>query len=65
MKSVYGDFFMDDGMNEIKTCSWRVKNACKILFAKPEGVRPFVRPRHRWEVGYKTHLKIVERECKD
>jgi len=42
-----------------------VTNACRISFAKPEGVRPFVRPRNRWEVGYKIHLKEVEREGKD
>jgi len=38
---------------------------CKISFAKPEGVRPFVRPRNRWEGGYKIHFKGLERECKD
>jgi hypothetical protein len=26
-----------------------MRNAYKILFGKPEGKRPFGRPKHRWE----------------
>jgi hypothetical protein len=31
--------------------------ACKILVGRPEGRRPFVRPRLRWEDNIKMGLK--------
>jgi hypothetical protein len=27
----------------------KMRNACKILVGKPEGKRPFGRPKHGWE----------------
>jgi hypothetical protein len=30
-------------------CIGKMRNAYKILVRKPEGKRPFRRPRHRWE----------------
>jgi hypothetical protein len=34
-----------------------MKNAYKILFSKPEGKRPFLKPRQRWEDNIKVDLK--------
>jgi hypothetical protein len=31
----------------------------KVLVGKPEGKRPFVRPRHRWEDGIRMHLREI------
>jgi hypothetical protein len=33
-----------------------VKNTCKSLVGKPEGKRPCIRPRHRWEGNIKMDL---------
>jgi hypothetical protein len=35
------------------------------LVGKPEGKRPFGRPRHRWEDNIKTDLQGVGWEAKD
>jgi hypothetical protein len=33
-----------------------IRNAYKILFGKPEGKRPFRRPRRRWNANFKMDL---------
>jgi hypothetical protein len=30
-----------------------------VLVGKPEGKRPFERPRHRWEDGIKMDLRVI------
>jgi hypothetical protein len=35
-------------------------SAYRILVGKPEGKRPLVRPRHRWEDNIKMDLQEVE-----
>ena len=37
----------------------------KVLVRKPEGKRPFGRPRHRWEDNIKMDLQEVGRGCGD
>ena len=37
----------------------------KILVGKPEGKRPFERPRRRWEDNIKMDLQEVGRGCRD
>jgi hypothetical protein len=32
----------------------------RVLVGKPEGKRPFERPRRRWEENINTDLKVVE-----
>jgi hypothetical protein len=34
-----------------------MRNACKILFGKPEGKRPLRRPKRRWEDNIRMDLK--------
>jgi hypothetical protein len=31
----------------------------RVLVSKPEGKRPLVRPRHRWEANIKIGLKAI------
>jgi hypothetical protein len=40
-----------------------VRNAYKILFGKPEGKRPRVRPRCRWEGNIINDLREIGCEC--
>jgi hypothetical protein len=40
-------------------CMGEGRNLYGILVGKPEGKRPFERPRHRWEDGIKTNLKEI------
>jgi hypothetical protein len=35
----------------------KMRNVYYILFGKPEGRRPFGRPRHRWEDNIKMGLR--------
>jgi hypothetical protein len=35
------------------------RNVYRVLMGKPEGKRPFERPRHRWEDGIKMDLREV------
>ena len=37
----------------------------KVLLGKPEGKRPLVRPRRRWEGNIKMDLEEVGRGCGD
>jgi hypothetical protein len=37
----------------------------KILVGKPEGKRPFGRPRHRWEDGIRMDLREIGLGCVD
>ena len=38
----------------------------RVLLGKPEGKRPFGRPRHRWEDNIKMNLQeVVRRGCED
>ena len=37
----------------------------KVLVGKPEGKRPLVRPRRRWEDNIKMDLEEVGRSCGD
>jgi hypothetical protein len=32
------------------------RNGCRVLVGKPEGKRPFGKPRHKWENGIKMGL---------
>jgi hypothetical protein len=36
-----------------------MRNAYKMLFGKPEGKRPFTRPRRRWEDNIKMDIRDV------
>jgi hypothetical protein len=38
-------------------CMGKGKNMYRVLVGKPEGKRPLVRPRHRWEDGLKMDLR--------
>jgi hypothetical protein len=42
-----------------------IKNALKILVGKPEGKRPFGRPRHRWVDNNRMNLREVGCEGAD
>jgi len=35
------------------------RGVCRVLVVKPEGKRPFGRPRHRWEDNIKMDLQDV------
>jgi len=35
------------------------RGLCRVLVGKPEGKRPFGRPKHRWEDNIKMHLQEV------
>ena len=37
---------------------WK-RNACNILVGKPEGKKPLVRHRHRWEDNIKMGVKEI------
>jgi hypothetical protein len=37
-----------------------MRNACKTLVGKPEGMEPLRRPRHRWEDTIRTDLTEIE-----
>jgi hypothetical protein len=39
------------------------RDAYKVLVGKPEGKRPFVRRRHRWEVNVKMDLQEICLRC--
>jgi len=36
------------------------RGAYRVLVGRPEGMRPLVRPRHRWEDNIKIDLQVVE-----
>jgi hypothetical protein len=38
------------------------KGLCWVLVGKPEGRRPLVRHRHRWEGSLKLDLKVIDWE---
>jgi hypothetical protein len=42
-----------------------MRNAHKILVRKPEGMRPFRRPRHRWEDNIRMDLRKLGWEVVD
>jgi hypothetical protein len=46
-------------------CVGEIRNAYKILVGKPDGKRPFRRPRHRWEDNIKIDLRERDLECVD
>jgi hypothetical protein len=35
----------------------------KVLVGKPEGKRPFGRPKHRWEDGIRIDLRVIGWGC--
>ena len=35
------------------------RGACRVLVGSPEGKRPLVRPKHRWEDNIKIDLQAV------
>jgi hypothetical protein len=35
------------------------RNVYRFLMGKPEGKGPLERPRHRWEDGFKMHLREI------
>jgi hypothetical protein len=41
------------------------RNVCKVLMGKPEGKRPFERPRRRWEDGIRMDLREIGWESVD
>jgi hypothetical protein len=41
-------------------CMGERKGAYRFLVRKPQGKRPLVRPRHRWENNIKMDLQEVE-----
>jgi hypothetical protein len=41
------------------------RGVCRVLVGKPEGKRPLVRPRRRWEDNIKIDLEEVDREGMD
>jgi hypothetical protein len=43
----------------------KMRNAYRILVGKPEGMRPFGRPRHEWEDESRIDLREVGWECVD
>jgi hypothetical protein len=40
-----------------------VRGVHRVLVGKPEGKRPFERPRHRWEDNIKMDLQEVRGGC--
>jgi len=40
-------------------CMWERIGVCRALVGKPEGKRPFVRPRRRWENNIKRDIQEV------
>jgi hypothetical protein len=40
-------------------CMGKGRGVCRVLVGKPEGKRPLVRPRHRWEANIKMDLQEV------
>jgi hypothetical protein len=36
-----------------------IRNACKVLIRKLEGMRPLRRPRHRWEDNIRMDLRKI------
>ena len=46
-------------------CMEEGRGVHKVLVGKPEGKRPYGRPRHRWEDNIKTDLEEVGRGCGD
>jgi hypothetical protein len=41
------------------------RNVYKALMGNPEGKRPLVRPRHRWEDGFRMDLREIGLESVD
>jgi hypothetical protein len=37
----------------------KIRNAYKVLVQKPEGKRPYKRPRHRWEDNIRMYLREI------
>ena len=46
-------------------CMEEGRGVRKVLVGKPQGKRPFERPRHRWEDNIKMDLEEVGRGCGD
>jgi hypothetical protein len=44
-------------------CMGEGRKVYKVLVGKPEGKRPLVRPRHRWENGIKMDLREIGWGC--
>jgi hypothetical protein len=42
------------------TCKRKKRNAYRFLVGKPEGERPFRRPRHRWESDIEVDIREIE-----
>jgi hypothetical protein len=40
-------------------CMGEGRNVYRVLVRKPEGKRPFRRPRHRWEDGSRADLREI------
>ena len=49
----------------LMSCMEEERGVHKVLVAKPEGKRPFGRPRRRWEDNIKMNLQEVGRGCGD
>jgi hypothetical protein len=47
------------------TCMGQMRNKYKIMVEKPEGKRPFRRPRHRWENNIRMDLTETGWEGED
>jgi hypothetical protein len=40
-------------------CMGKERKVCKVLMGKPNGRRPFGRPRRRWEDGVRMDLREI------
>jgi hypothetical protein len=58
-------YCLGDQMEEVKTCGAcsaygpQESNIFTVLLRKPEGKRPFGKPRHRWEGTIKMDLREI------
>jgi hypothetical protein len=41
-------------------CTGEEREVYKVLVEKPEGKRPFGRPKHRWECGIRMNLREID-----
>jgi hypothetical protein len=52
-------FYGEDEMGEPCSTMAEMRNAHKILVGKPEGKKPFERPKRRWEDNIKMDLREI------
>jgi hypothetical protein len=59
IKYYYGDQMRENEMTGQVARMGEMKNASSILVGKPEGKRPFERPRRRWKNNTRTDLMEI------